>query len=116
MAGGLGPTHVDLTALCGEVARLLAGRWGRGPRRCHGYWSGSDALLFLLEDGFTPAERSLAANGHAALVEQGRRAMYDVIEAELSRLVAQATGREVSVMLTADRVDPSVGALVFVLD
>ena len=112
---GTTSTRPELAALCASISRLMAGRWGRGPRRCRGYWAGDDALLLVLEDGYTPAERALAASGHSRLVEQGRHAMYEALEEDLRGVIREAVGREVETMLIAERVEVAKGALVFML-
>ena len=91
----------DLKPLCAAIAHLHAERYGRGPRRCRGYWAGPDAILILLENGLTQAEHLLVENGHGEGVITRRRAMERILEPTLRDLVEEATGRRPLTMLEA---------------
>jgi uncharacterized protein YbcI len=79
------------------------------------HWAGDDVLLVLLEDGHTQSERTLRAAGHLQEVLACRRALQRLMEEDMRRLVAQTTGREVDVMLSATRLEPEMSAEIFVL-
>jgi uncharacterized protein YbcI len=104
-----------LAAVAGVVAGLIRERWGRGPARSRAYWSGADALVVLLDDTHTPAERSLRAAGRSAEVLALRRQLFAVTEEQLRGAVDSATGRPVRAFLFDAQLDPDVSALVFLL-
>ena len=106
----------DLKPMCAAIARLHSETYGRGPRRCRGYWAGPDAILVLLENGLTQAEHLLIEHGKGADVIDRRRAMEQILEPRLLDLVAEATGRGVVTMLDATELDPAVSAHVYLLD
>jgi uncharacterized protein YbcI len=116
----VGPSEVQLRAerdplfaVSGAVASLVRERWGRGPTRCRAHWAGPDALLVLLDDTHTQAERTLRDGGHAAEVLAARRHLCDVVEPDLRRIVEHATHRPVRTYLAGSDLDPDVTALVF---
>ena len=45
------------------MVRLFKEQFGRGPTAARAYWAGPDALLCILEDTLTPAERNLVKMG-----------------------------------------------------
>ena len=106
----------DLKPLCAAIARLHAERYGRGPRRCRGYWAGPDAILVLLENGLTQAEHLLIEHGQGEGVITRRRSMEHILEPELRVLVEDATGRDLITMLDATDLDPTVTAHVYLLE
>jgi uncharacterized protein YbcI len=104
-----------LAAVAGVVAGLIREHWGRGPARSRAYWSGADALVMLLDDTHTPAERSLREGGRSAEVLAIRRQLFAVTEKQLRGAVGSATGRPVRACLFDAQLDPDVSALVFLL-
>jgi uncharacterized protein YbcI len=106
----------DLKTMCAAIARLHSECYGRGPRRCRGYWAGPDAVLVLLENGLTQAEHLLIEHGKGDDVIARRRAMEQILEPRLLELVAGATGRSVITMLDATELDPAVSAHVYLLE
>lgn len=86
----------ELSLLCGEVAALFRRRWGRGPVRTFAQWAGRNALIVLMDNGHTDAEKTLRAAGH--------------IQAE------RALGRKVVTTLSATRLDPDISAEIFLLE
>lgn len=101
------------SVVCAAISALVRERWGRGPRRSRAYWAGPDALLVLLDDAYTDAERTLLEGGHRDEVLAGRRLLGDLAEPELHRIAADATGRAVSAVLSQSTLDGAVSTIVF---
>jgi len=105
-----------LALVCSGVARVLSERLGRGPTKCRASWCGRDAIVVLLQDGYPIAEETLRVAGHGEAVRDARLLMLGAVEDELSRLVAEATGRHVEAVLSATRLQPDVSAEIFLLE
>jgi hypothetical protein len=56
------------------VVQLLAQRAGRGPAEVRSEWAGDDAVLVLLGDGLTTAERTLWNYGRSQAARAYREA------------------------------------------
>ena len=99
--------------VCAAISALVRERWGRGPRRSRAYWAGRDALLVILEDAHTEAERTLLDRGHRDEVLSGRRLLGDLAEPDLRRIAEDATGRSVCAVLSQSTLAPAVSTVVF---
>src|SRR4051812_20406816 len=86
----------QMARVCAEVARVFSERLGRGPTKCRASWAGRDTIVVVLDDGYSTADETLRAVGRAGAVLAGRRLLLEAVEAELSRLVADTTGRPVT--------------------
>jgi uncharacterized protein YbcI len=110
------PSRGDqLVAIAGDVAAIVKQAWGRGPARTTAHWAGSDALVVLMDNGQTDAERTLRDARHADEVLRGRRMLHEAVEARLSESVTRHTGRRVRAMLSATHLEPDVSVEVFLL-
>ncbi len=77
------------------IVRLFKSQFGRGPTSARSYWAGPDALMCILEDTLTPAERNLVAMGeHQRLRDTRLFFQYASVE-EFCRPVEQITGRTI---------------------
>ena len=77
-----------------EIVRIYAKLYGRGPTKAKTFLANEYALC-LLENVFTPAERTLIEAGHGEQVHSTRAAFQDAIETDFTRIVEAATGRNV---------------------
>lgn len=107
---------LELSEVCSEFASLFHRRWGRGPVWARAYWAGPDILLVVLENGHTPAEKTMRAAGHIQEILGGRRLLQGLVEDELRELVCRITGRTVRACLSATRLAPDVSAEIFLLE
>jgi len=95
-----GPTPSEertsiLMEVSNEMVRLYKEQFGRGPTSARTYWAGADALVVLLEDTLTPAERNLARMGaHKQLRETRIFFQYATVR-EFCEPVERITGRKV---------------------
>jgi uncharacterized protein YbcI len=113
--GESGEPGRQMAQVCGEVARVFSARFGRGPTKCRATWAGRDVVLVVLDDGYSPAEETLRKAGRGTAVLAGRRLLLEVVEPEIRSLVTRATGRSVTTVLSATRLDPDMTAQVIVL-
>ena len=82
-----------LMEVSNTMVRLFKEQFGRGPTSARSYWAGPDALMCVLEDSLTPAERNLMKLGeHQRLRETRLVFQYASVEA-FGRPVEQITGR-----------------------
>ena len=82
-----------LMEVSNTMVRLFKDQFGRGPTSARTYWAGPDALMCILEDSLTPAERNLMRLGeHQRLRETRLAFQYASVEA-FGRPVEQITGR-----------------------
>jgi uncharacterized protein YbcI len=104
-----------MSQICGEVAAVFRRAWGRGPVRTAAHWAGPSALVVLLENGHTDAEKTMRAAGHIQELLGGRHLLQVLIEDDLKTCVERILGRRVETMLSATRLDPDLSAEIFLL-
>ena len=84
-----------LMELSNTMVRLYKEQFGRGPTKARSHWVGPDAVLCLLEDTLTPAERNLVKMGqHQRLRDMRLFFQYATIR-EFCEPVERITGRTV---------------------
>jgi uncharacterized protein YbcI len=98
-----------------EIVRLHARLYGRGPTKAKTYIH-DDYVLCLLEDVFTPAERTLVGAGKSEQVHATRIAFQDAVRAEFVTLVEEVVGRRVRAFVSQVHIDPEISAELFVLE
>jgi uncharacterized protein YbcI len=104
-----------LAQICGEVAAAFRRAWGRGPIKTTARWAGPNVIVVLLVNGHTDAEKTLRAAGHIQQLLEGRQLLQVSLEDALKSSVERATGRLVTTMLSATRLDPDLSAEIFLL-
>jgi uncharacterized protein YbcI len=109
--GSTGPVAADIS---NAVVRLVREHFGRGPTQAKTLVP-DDVVVTVLRGGYTHAEKTLYQAGKGDIVEEGRRAMQDVFQREMSTAVEQLTGREVDAFLSANHHDPDVTVEMFIL-
>ena len=75
-----------------------------------------NVVLVMLEQTLTKGEQSLVNKGRADKVIEIRHEFQEAMREESMAKVAQLTGRPVTAMLSANHVNPDLGAEIFVLD
>ena len=70
----------------------------------------------MLEQTLTKGEQSLVNKGRSDKVIEIRHEFQEAMREESSAKVAELTGRQVIAMLSANHVNPDLGAEIFVLD
>jgi uncharacterized protein YbcI len=82
-----------------QIVQLHARMYGRGPTRAKTYITG-DYALSVLDDIFTPAERTLIAAGKGEHVQATRMAFQEAVQAEFVAIVEEITGRGVRALIS----------------
>ena len=97
------------------IVKLLKDHYGRGPSRAKTYVM-EDAILVLLEGGFTQVEATLLAQGQEQAVRDQRALFQEGMRPQFIELVEQETERKVlSAMSTGDQA-ADMAVQVFVLE
>ncbi|MGZ4194221.1 MAG: Na-translocating system protein MpsC family protein [Solirubrobacteraceae bacterium] len=102
-------------AISHAVVGLLREYTGRGPMTSRTSIR-DNVVLVMLEQTLTKGERSLVSKGRADKVIEIRHEFQEAMREDCMANVAELTGREVVAMLSANHVNPDLGAEIFVLD
>jgi uncharacterized protein YbcI len=102
-------------AISNAIVRIHAHSYGRGPTKARTFL-GTDHALCLLEDIFTPAERTLIDGGEGRQVEEIRRTFQRVARDEFIGAVEEVTGRTVKAFFSNVQCDPDMAVELFVFE
>ncbi len=75
----------------------------------------SDLVVVVLEETFTPAERTLIAHGRSEDIQHIRRNFQMIMADRFKALVEQATGREVRSFTSETDLENDISVEVFLL-
>jgi uncharacterized protein YbcI len=102
-------------AISNAIVRLLREYTGRGPTKSRTTIR-DNVVLVMLEQTLTKGEESLVRKGRVDKVIDIRHEFQEAMREESVAKVAELTGRKVLAMLSANHVNPDLGAEIFVLD
>ena len=102
-------------AISQAVVGLLREYTGRGPVKSRTTIR-DNVVLVMLEQTLTKGEQSLVNKGRADKVIEIRHEFQEAMREESMAKVGELTGRQVVAMLSANHVNPDIGAEIFVLD
>jgi uncharacterized protein YbcI len=88
--------------------------YGRGPTRSKVYADG-DVVVVVLEETFTPAERTLIDQGQAGGIQEIRRNFQTIMADQFKALIEQATGRRVRSFTSETDLENDIAVEVFIL-
>jgi len=88
--------------------------YGRGPTKSKVYEDG-DMIAVVLEETFTPAERTLIDQGQAEGVQEIRRNFQQIMAVQFKALVEQGTGRKVRSFLSETDLENDISVEMFLL-
>src|SRR5690348_15034379 len=88
------PLGTMRAAVSTGIVQTMAQLYGRGPTKAKTYFN-DNYVFCVLEGGLTPNEERLVAAGEGRLVREYRLRFQEVVEEELTGVVADATGRKV---------------------
>ena len=112
-------SQLDLGEISSQVSRqivqLHARLYGRGPTRAKTYIT-HDYLLSVLEEIFTPAERTLIAAGKGEHVQTTRNAFQDAVKDSFVEIVERTTGRPVRTLISQVDLETGVAIELFLFD
>jgi uncharacterized protein YbcI len=108
--------HGELTAaISTAMVQIVREYTGRGPTKARTTIR-DDVVLVMLEDTLTKGERALVAYGSEDKVLDVRVEFQNAMRDEAMRMISQLTGRAVIAMMSANHIEPDLGAEVFVLN
>ena len=102
-------------AISRAVVGLLREYTGRGPMTSRTTIR-DNVVLVMLEQTLTKGEQSLVNKGRSDKVIEIRHEFQEAMREESMARVAELTGRQVIAMLSANHVNPDLGAEIYVLD
>jgi uncharacterized protein YbcI len=101
--------------IANAVVRLFAHHVGRGPTKARAFHRG-DMLVVILEDVLTKGEHKLVGAGMQGDVEVLRRHFHEMMEDDLTTVVAELTGRTVTACMSGSNAEANMVLEVFILD
>jgi uncharacterized protein YbcI len=102
-------------ALTHELVGIHAEHLGRGPTTASTFYHGN-AIVTLMHDSLTKAEKVLAQRGRGNDVTEVRSLLRQGMEADFRAAVERLTGRKVLAFLSGHQIEPDVAAAIFILD
>jgi uncharacterized protein YbcI len=88
--------------------------YGRGPTKSKVYADG-DVVVVVMEETFTPAERTLIDRGQSDSIQRIRRDFQMVMANQFKALVEQASGREVRSFVSETDLENDIAIEMFIL-
>ena len=114
-AGHLGDRGRMASAVSNAIVRLFAEYLGRGPTKARAIVTGP-AVMVILEETLTKAERKLIESGLGSSVRETRRLLQDTMREEMVTAVEDLTGRKVVGFLSDHQLEPDVSMESFVFE
>jgi uncharacterized protein YbcI len=97
-----------------EIVRLHSEYYGRGPTKAKVYVDG-DFIAVVLEETFTPAEKTLIARGESDGIQDIRRRFQRAMSDQFKSVVEQASGREVRSFMSETDLENDISVEIFLL-
>ncbi len=89
------PRSTVLADVSTAMVGLYKEQFGRGPTTTRSHWAGPDALITVLEDTYTPAERNLHRMGEHERLRETRLFFQYATVREFCEPIERITGRTV---------------------
>jgi uncharacterized protein YbcI len=102
-------------AISNAVVGVLREYTGRGPTKARTTIR-DNVVVVMLEQTLTKGEQVLVDKGRGDRVLALRRDWQEAMREESSARVAELTGRKVVAMMSANHLNPDLGAEIYVLD
>ena len=103
------------TAVGNAITRLHRDHYGRGATTTRTLFQ-RNVIISLLEDLYTPVERTLIAAGKQEEVQRTRHVFQQAMRDRFSEAVEEITGRKVVQFMSQVAFDPDMAAEIFVLE
>jgi uncharacterized protein YbcI len=100
--------------IANEMVRLHSDYYGRGPTKAKVYADG-ELVAVVLEETFTPAEKTLIARGESEGIQDIRRRFQRAMAEQFTSLVEQVTGREVRSFMSETDLENDIAVEIFLL-
>jgi len=98
-----------------QIVQLHARLYGRGPTRAKTYITG-DYALSVLEEIFTPAERTLISAGKGEHVQTTRMAFQEAVQGDFVEIVEEITGRSVRALISQVHLETGAAIELFLFE
>jgi len=102
-------------AISNAIVRITAEYTGRGPTKARTSIH-DDVILVLMQETLTKAERSLLASGQGDFVLETRARFQNTMRDDYVLAVEELTERRVLAFMSANHLEPDMGAELFVLE
>jgi uncharacterized protein YbcI len=106
----------SLAALSNEIVRIYKEQFGRGPTKVRSHYAGPDILVCVLENTFTPAEKSLQGMGEHQRLREMRLIFQYASAGEFTEAVRRTTGRQVRSFISGIDTNTDIACEMFVLE
>jgi uncharacterized protein YbcI len=103
------------TAVGNAITRLHRDYHGRGATTTRTIYQ-RNHLIVLMEDIYTPVERTLIDAGKADEVRRTRQIFQDTMRGRFTEAVEEITGRKVIQFMSQVSFEPDMGAEIFILE
>jgi uncharacterized protein YbcI len=100
--------------IANAIVRLHSEYYGRGPTKARVLADG-DLVAVVLEETFTPAEKTLIARGESDGIQDIRRRFQRAMAGQFISIVEQSTGREVRSFLSETDLEADISVEIFLL-
>jgi uncharacterized protein YbcI len=104
-----------LAMLSREMVRIYKEQFGRGPTKVRSYYAGPDTVVCLLENTFTPAEKSLQGMGEHQRLREMRMFFQYASAADFTSAVERSIGRRVASFISGIDTNTDVACELFTL-
>jgi uncharacterized protein YbcI len=111
-----GAGNQSLAALSNELVRIYKDQFGRGPTKVRSNYAGPDTIVCLLENTFTPAERSLQGMGEHQRLREMRMFFQYASAGDFTAAVTSTTGRHVRSFISGIDTNTDIACELFVLE
>ncbi|HLB21642.1 MAG TPA: DUF2294 domain-containing protein [Solirubrobacteraceae bacterium] len=105
-----------LSMLSNEMVRIYKEHFGRGPTKARSHFAGPNAVICVLENTFTPAERNLQGMGEHQRLREMRMFLQYAIAAEFIQAVERTIGRRVLSFISGIDTNTDVAVEAFTLE
>jgi uncharacterized protein YbcI len=105
----------QLSAISNGITRLHREHYGRGATTVRTIMQ-RNYVLCVLEDIYTPIERTLIDAGREDAVRQTRTIFQDTMKTQFIQIVEGALGRKVLAFMSQVCFDPDMSAEIFILE
>jgi uncharacterized protein YbcI len=102
--------------IANAMVRLYKQAHGRGPTKVRVQFAGPDALVVMLEDSLTVAERNLVALGEDERLREARMFFQRTLEHEFRAVVEQSLGRRTIAFVSGIDTQRDVAVELFTLE
>ena len=98
------------------MVRIYKEDFGRGPTRTVSHFVGPDAIICVLRDTMTRAEKRLVEIGEAERIRETRLALQHASAERFRQAVEEVTGRKVEAFVSGVDVDEDLSIEFFALE